>query len=97
MVKHVVCFKFKDEYRGDIKSAVELLKTMQGKVPTALSVEAHEDELGSGRSCDIILEVIVKDFVALAEYQRDNYHVSVIKTYMHQRTESSVSADFTVE
>ena len=96
MVKHVVCFKFKDEYRGDIKSAVELLKTMKGKVPTALSVDAHEDELGSERSMDIMLEVTVTDYIALAESQREPNHVSVIKKYMHQRTAFSVSADFTI-
>lgn len=94
MVKHVVLFKFKD--KADAAEAQRLLLSMLGKVPTVIAVEAHTDELGTPRSCDVMLEVLVKDFAALAEYQKDPYHVDVVKAFIHGRVESSVAADFTI-
>lgn len=96
MIKHVVCFKFKDEYKKCAEEAVEVLLSMRGRVPSAKRIEAHADELRSARSCDVILEVELEDFAALEEYQRDPYHVDVVKEYMHKKTATSVAADFTI-
>ena len=92
MIKHVVCFKLK---KGeDIDKAVEILNSMNGNVPMIESLVAHKDFLKSERSFDIILEVVLKDKNALDEYQKDEYHCSVVKTSMHKVRESSIAVDY---
>ena len=91
MIKHTVCFKLKDG--EDVNKAVELLKTMKGKVPTVIDLEVGADFLHSDRSYDIILQVVLKDREALEEYQNDKYHCEVIKAHMHKVRKSSVAVD----
>lgn len=94
MVKHTVCFKLK---KGEsAKEAVDLLKTMKGKVPEVLDLEAGEDFLHSERSYDVILTVTLKDREALESYQKDPYHCEVIKKHMHKVRESSIAVDIEI-
>lgn len=92
MIKHVVCFKLKQG--EDIDKAVEILNSMNGKISVFESLCAHKDFLKSERSYDIILEVVLKDKNALDEYQKDEYHCSVVKTHMHRVRESSIAVDY---
>ena len=92
MVKHVVCFKLKE---GEDKlKAKEVLLGMQNNVPTVRGIEVGVDQLGSPRSFDVMLTVLVDDFNALEEYQKDPYHVSVVKKHMHSVTEKSIAIDY---
>ncbi len=91
MIKHTVCFKLKEG--EDVKKAAEVLRSMRGKVPTALEIEVGEDFLHSERSYDIILQVTLKDRAALDEYQNDPYHCEVVKKHMHAVRESSIAID----
>lgn len=91
MIQHTVCFKLKPS--ENIDKAVEILRSMQGKVPTALKIDVGVDFLKSTRSYDIILQVVLKDKEALNEYQQDEYHCSVVKKHMHAVVEKSVSVD----
>ena len=95
MVKHIVCFKLID--KKDAEEAKKLLLSMQGKVPTVKGIEVGVDELGSARSYDIFLSVLVEDFAALAEYQKDEYHCGVVKKYLNARAENVIALDFEVE
>ena len=96
MVKHVVCFKLKEEYKKNAEEIASTLLSMRGKVPSAKQINVGLDELGSQRSYDVYLEVILDDFNALEVYQNDEYHAGVIKPYMRERTSQSVSVDFTL-
>ena len=93
MIKHVVCFKLKDG--GKKEEAKKVLLSMEGKVPTLRGIEVGTDFLGSPRSYDVFLGVLLEDEKALDEYQNDPYHVGVVKKFMHAETESSVAVDFT--
>ena len=94
MIEHVVCFKLK---KGEsVEKAKEVLLSMKGKVPMLKGIKVGVDELGSARSYDILLSVILEDFKALEDYQVDSYHVSVVKAHMHSVVESSVSVDFKI-
>ena len=92
MVKHIVCFKM-DSEENAIK-AKEILLSMIGKVPTAKKIEVGLDFLHSARSFDVILLVDLEDKLALEEYQKDDYHCSVVKTFMQAHTKSSVAVDY---
>lgn len=94
MIKHVVCFKLRE---GESREkAKEILLSMKGNVPLIRDIEVGIDELSSERSYDLMLTVLLDDMKALEEYQRDPYHVSVVKEHMHKVRKSSVSIDYTV-
>ncbi|MCQ2399373.1 MAG: Dabb family protein [Clostridia bacterium] len=93
MVKHIVCFKL-NEGESPLK-AKEVLLSMVGNVPTAKKIEVFLDELHSGRSYDVMLQVTVDSFDALNEYQNDPYHCGVVKKHMHAVAVSSIAMDFT--
>ena len=92
MIKHIVCFKM-DSEENTIK-AKEILLSMIGKVPTAKKIEVGLDFLHSARSFDVILLVDLEDRKSLEDYQKDEYHCSVVKTFMHAHTTSSVAVDY---
>ena len=60
MVKHIVCYKFKDNSRENLDRATEALLSMRFNVPQVLSVEAGADFVGSARSYDLALAVTLK-------------------------------------
>ncbi len=96
MVKHVVCFKLRDNSPSECEKARDVLLSMRGKVPALLEIEVGVDFLHSPRSYDIHLEVAVADKAALEAYQKDPYHCEVVKKHMHAVAESSVAVDWEV-
>lgn len=95
MIKHVVCFKLNEGESAE--KAKEVLSGMKGKVPQIREMEVGIDFLGSARSFDVYLSVVVDDKYALNDYQNDPYHVNVVKKHMHSVTKSSVAVDFVIE
>lgn len=94
MIKHIVCFKLKDNSEAECQKAAEVLRSMEGKVDLIKSIEVGTDFLHSGRSYDVILQVVLEDAKALEEYQKDPYHCDVVKEHMHRVTENSVAIDY---
>ena len=96
MIKHIVCFKLKDNTEENCLKAKEVLLSMQGNVPQIREIEVGVDFLHSERSYDIILQVVLDDAKALEDYQNDPYHCSVVKTHMHSVGEASVAVDYVI-
>ena len=96
MIKHIVCFRLKDNSPENCEKAKEVLLSMQGNVPQLRDIKVGIDFLHSERSYDIILEVLLDDEAALESYQNDPYHCSVVKTHMHAVREASVAVDYIV-
>lgn len=94
MIKHTVCFKLKDNSPKECNKAAQILRSMEGNVELLRGIEVGVDFLHSPRSYDIILQVLLDDEKALEEYQKDEYHCSVVKKHMHSVAESSVAIDF---
>lgn len=97
MIKHVVCYKFKEEEKGCLQEAKELFCGMKEHIAGIISVEAHIDEAHTERSFDLILELYVNSFNDLKGYKESAYHINVVKPYMHSKFEKSVSIDYTLE
>ncbi len=97
MIKHVVCFKLKDNSADEKEKATNVLMSMITKVPTIWGIEVGQDVLGSKRSYDLILQVVVESLEKLEEYQNDTYHVNVVKKYMHEHVERSVAVDYEID
>lgn len=96
MIKHIVCFKLKDNSPEECLKAKEVLLSMQGNVPMLRGIEVGVDFLHSERSYDLVLQVLLDDAQALEDYQNDTYHCSVVKTHMHSVRESSVAIDYEI-
>ncbi len=96
MIKHIVCFKLKDNSEEKLNEAKNLLLTMREKVPMVLDIEVGTDFLHSERSYDVILQVTLKNRESLDMYQNDEYHCSVIKKYMHEVRISSIAVDYEI-
>lgn len=94
MIKHIVCFKLKDNSAENCEKTKEILLSMEGKVPMLRGIEVGVDFLHSDRSYDIILQVTLDSPEALEEYQNDPYHCGVVKTHMHAVREASVAVDY---
>lgn len=96
MIKHVVCFKLKDNSTEACIETKNILMSMEGRVDVIRGIEVGIDFLHSGRSHDIILAVTLDDKDALDAYQNDPYHCEVVKTHMHSVMSSSVSVDYNI-
>ncbi|MBR2133980.1 MAG: Dabb family protein [Eubacterium sp.] len=94
MIKHIVCFKLKDNSLEECEKAREVLLSMKGNVELLRDIEVGVDFLHSPRSYDVILQVVLDDEKALEDYQKDEYHCSVVKKHMHAVAESSVAIDY---
>ena len=94
MVRHVVCFKLIDRSIEAKEEAKKVLLSMKGKIPYLKNIEVGCDYLMSDRSFDVIL---ITDFDSKEDsirYQSDEYHCSVVKTYMHKVRCDSVAIDY---
>ncbi|MEE0944492.1 MAG: Dabb family protein [Clostridia bacterium] len=96
MIKHIVCFKLKDNSEEMLNKTRLVLMSMKDNVPTVKDIEVGVDFLRSPRSYDIFLAVTLDSREALDEYQKDTYHVEVVKRHMHAVMESSVALDFDI-
>lgn len=94
MLKHIVCFKLKDNSEAECNKAKEILLSMKDNVPMLRNIEVGVDVLHSQRSYDIILQVTLDSFDDLDKYQNDAYHCNVVKTHMHAVAETSVALDY---
>lgn len=96
MIKHIVCFKLKNNSQEKKEEAKARLLSMKKNVSLLRDIEVGTDFLGSPRSYDIILQVTLDNRDALDLYQKDEYHCSYVKTYMHEVMESSVAVDYEI-
>ncbi|HKL73383.1 MAG TPA: Dabb family protein [Clostridia bacterium] len=96
MVKHIIVFKLKDNSAEGRQKLKEVLSSMTGNVPSARKIEVRIDQLRSARSYDVYLSVDVDSWDQLEEYQKDAYHVGVVKKYVHGVVENSVAIDYEI-
>lgn len=96
MIRHIVLFKIKEEFKAEIPQLVKNFYTMKGKVEGLLDLEAGADILGSERSYDLALICTFADRASFDAYQTHPAHMPV-KKRMHEVREGSVACDFLVE
>lgn len=94
MLKHIVCFKLKDNSTENCEKARDVLLSMKDNVELLRDIKVGIDILHSERSYDLILEVVLDDEETLEKYQQHPYHVQVVKKHMHAVRETSVAVDY---
>ena len=93
MIRHIVLFKIKEEYKEELPQLVKNFYGMKGKIEGMLDLEAGQDVLHSERSYDLALITVFEDMDAFRAYQTHPVHLPVRKR-MHEVRESSVACDF---
>ena len=93
MIRHIVLFKIKDEYKEEIPQLVKNFYSMKGKIEGMTSLEAGADILHSERSYDIALITTFVSREAFDAYQTHPVHLPV-KKRMHEVRSASVACDF---
>ena len=95
MIRHIVMFRIKDEFKEEIPQLVKNFYGMKGKIEGMVSLEAGADFLHSDRSYDVAL---ITEFVsreALDAYQSHPVHLPVKKRMGEVRI-SSVACDYDI-
>lgn len=94
MIKHIVCFKLKDNSIENCQKTRDILMSMKDKVSLLKDIQVGIDFLHSERSYDIILETLLENEKALEAYQNDPYHCDIVKKHMHEVRSASISIDY---
>ena len=95
MIRHIVLFKIKDEYKAELPALVQAFYGMKGKIDGMLDLEAGQDILHSERSYDLALITVFRDRAAFDAYQTHPVHLPV-KKRMHEVRSGSVACDFEI-
>jgi len=95
MIRHIVMFRIKDEYKADIPDIVEKFYGMKGKIEGMVNLEAGADFLHSERSYDVALVTEFESREAFEAYQTHPVHIPV-KKRMHEVRSASVACDYII-
>ena len=93
MIRHIVLFKIKDEYKEEIPQLVRNFYGMKGKIEGMFDLEAGQDILHSDRSYDLALITVFDGMESFQAYQTHPAHMPV-KKRMHEVRSASVACDF---
>ena len=93
MIRHIVLFRIKDEFKDEIPQLVKNFEGMAGRIEGMLELQAGADILHSERSYDLALITVFQDRAAFDTYQTHPVHLPV-KKRMHEVRSASVACDF---
>ncbi len=93
MIKHIVMFKIKPEFKDELPQIVNNFLGMKGRIEGLVDLESGADFLHSERSYDVALICTFTDRAAFDAYQTHPVHMPV-KKRMHEVRETSVACDF---
>jgi len=96
MIRHIVLFKIKDEYKAEIPQLVENFYGMKGRIEGLVDLEAGADFLGSDRSYDVALITKFATREAFDAYQDHPVHLPVKKRMGEVRV-SSIACDYEIQ
>ena len=93
MIRHIVLFKIKDEYKDEIPQLVQNFYGMKGRIEGLVDLESGADFLHSERSYDLALITVFDSREPFAAYQTHPVHLPV-KKRMHEVRSASVACDY---
>ena len=93
LIRHIVLFRIKDEFKDEIPALVQAFLAMKGRIGGLLDVVAGADFLHSERSYDLALITVFRDRDAFDAYQTHPVHMAV-KKRIHEVRSDSVACDF---
>lgn len=94
MVKHVLFVKLKNSGKESCEEAINVFKSMIGKIDFIKDLSVGVDFLHSDRSYDIILELTLDSKEDFERYQKHPYHIEYVKAYMASHRTGSATVDY---
>lgn len=94
MIKHVVCYKLKERTMESKQAVKKMFMSMKKEISEIKELNVGLDFLGSERSYDVILEIVFETKEDMNAYQKNPYHVTIVKPFMANARETSVSVDY---
>ncbi len=95
MITHVVLFRLIDRSEKSVKEALDVLRGLNGRIPSLRGLEAGVDVVKSVRSYDIALIARFDDLEGLDEYQNHPAHLEVVE-YISAVRDASVAVDYEI-
>ena len=100
MVKHVILWQLKDEFREDEKTTIKLgikegLESLKDKIPGLIDIKVNINGLDSSNA-DLMLDSSFEDEKSLKGYAVHPEHVSVADSKVRPYTKSRVCLDYEV-
>ena len=93
MIRYIVMFKIKDEFKSEIPQLVQNFYGMKGEIEGMLDLESGQDVLHSDRSYDLALITVFDSMESFQAYQTHPVHLPV-KKRMHEVRSASVACDY---
>ncbi len=96
MVKHVILWTLKEEYKADdsVKKGIkEGLEGLKGQIPGLIDIKVNTEPLASS-NCDVMLDSSFEDEASLKGYAVHPLHVGVADTKVRPFTASRVCMDY---
>lgn len=94
MFTHAVAFKLQDPSSESRERTAAILRSMQGRIPSLLSLELGLDELGSARAWDLLLITRFADRAGYEAYRDHPYHLDPVLRHMHQAAAEAAVVDW---
>jgi len=98
MIKHVIMFKFKEEYEG--KSKAELIelaagksRALMGKIPTLRSSATNLNCAESPINYDMVIELTFDDLAGMGEFHVHPLHMELVHL-LDSAAESIAAVDY---
>ncbi len=99
MIKHIVCWKLKDQAEGREKAEnalkiKELIENLKAFIPEIISIEVGINAIGTPvNNWDVVLYSKFADMKALEKYQTHPEHLKVVE-FVKKVVESRVCVDY---
>ena len=98
MVKHVILWTLKEEYKGENCAAVKAgiksgLEGLKGQIPGLIDIKVNIAPLASS-NCDVMLDSCFEDEASLKGYSVHPAHVKVANTKVRPFTASRTCMDY---
>lgn len=95
MVKHIVMYKLKHNTPENVKSLVEVFRSMEGKIEHLIKINVGADFLQSPRSYDVVLECVFDSMQTMELYACHPIHMKIVD-YVKSVVEKSHSVDYII-
>ena len=95
MIKHIVGFKFKEEFKNDIQESRRRAMALKGKIDVVRSMEVGLNVLPQERAYDMVLVAEFDSLEALDVYDKHPDHVAY-KGFNSGKLAAIMSVDYEV-
>lgn len=98
MVKHIIIWKLKEEYRDRESKKREIkdrLEGLVGKIPGLMEMHIYYNPM-AGSAGDVLMDSTFEDAASLAAYQKHFLHLEIANTVVSPAVEQRLSFDYEV-